>query len=202
MNTVSIVGNLSRDVEIRYSQGGSAIANCGIAVNKKWKDQATGQMKEKVMFIDITAYARTGEILNQYGRKGSKIGIVGELEFQQWTAQDGSKRSKHAINIKDLELLDPKPSNGNYQAQNQYADQQAQYDNGGQPQQNSGYSQPQQGTTQYAQNENGQPQQQYKDDGQPANYEQSQQYRNQNNNNGNSNPAPQGGYSDPQGQRQ
>ena len=170
MNNVSLVGNLTRDVEIRYTQSGSAIANAGIAVNKVWKN-SNGDKQEKAMFIDITAFGRQAEVLNQYARKGSKVSIVGELDFQTWTAQDGTRRSKHAVNIQNLGLLDPKNDNGGNQQQGyQQQPQQQEYQ---QPQQQ-GYQQ--------------QPQQQgYQDNqGQNSNY---------------GNTANQGGYGDSQGQR-
>ncbi len=106
-NKVVLVGNLTRDVEIRYSQSGSAIGSVGIATNRKWKSQ-TGEQKDEIMFIDLTFFGRTAEIANQYLRKGSKVLVDGRLVFQQWTAQDGSKRSKHAITVENLTMLDTK----------------------------------------------------------------------------------------------
>jgi len=82
-NKVVLVGNLTRDVEIRYSQSGSAIGNVGIATSRKWKSQ-TGEQKEEVMFIDLTFFGRTAEIANQYLRKGSKVLVDGRLVFQQY----------------------------------------------------------------------------------------------------------------------
>jgi len=159
-NKVVLVGNLARDVEIRYSQSGSAIGNVGIATNRKWKSQ-TGEQKEEVMFIDLTFFGRTAEIANQYLRKGSKVLVDGRLTLQQWTAQDGSKRSKHVVTVESLQMLDSKadsmnpnnnngygnqPSQNNYGSQNQsgnsYGEPQQQQSYG-QPQQNSGYGQPQ-----------------------------------------------------------
>lgn len=110
-----LTANLTRDVEIRYSQAGKAIGNFGLASNKIWKDQ-NGQSQEKAMFIDATCFGRTAEVANQYLRKGSKIAIQGEIDFQQWTAQDGSKRSKHVILIDKLEMLSS--TNGNNGGQN------------------------------------------------------------------------------------
>lgn len=114
-NKVVLVGNLTRDVEIRYAQSGSAIGNVGIATNRKWKSQ-TGEQKEEVMFIDLTFFGRTAEIANQYLRKGSKVLIDGRLVLQQWTAQDGTKRSKHAITVDVLQMLDSRADaqNPNY----------------------------------------------------------------------------------------
>ncbi|MBN2825987.1 MAG: single-stranded DNA-binding protein [Campylobacterales bacterium] len=103
-NKVILVGNLTRDVEVRYSQGGSAIANSAIATSRKFKGN-DGQQKEEVMFIDITFFGRTAEIANQYLRKGSKVLVEGRLSFQQWVAQDGSKRSKHSVTVENLQML-------------------------------------------------------------------------------------------------
>ncbi len=103
-NKVILMGNLTRDVEIRYSQGGSAIGNTGIATNRKWKSQ-TGEQKEEVMFVDLTFFGRTAEIANQYLRKGSKVLVDGRLSLDQWTAQDGTKRSKHAVIVENLQML-------------------------------------------------------------------------------------------------
>jgi len=159
-NKVVLVGNLTRDVEIRYSQSGSAIGNVGIATSRKFKTQ-TGEQKEEVLFVDLTFFGRTAEIANQYLRKGSKVLVDGRLVFQQWTAQDGTKRSKHAITVENLQMLDTKADSqalAQGQRTNGYAEQQAQNSYGGQqPNQNSygggGYNAPQQ------QQSYGQPQQ-------------------------------------------
>lgn len=159
-NKVVLVGNLTRDVEIRYSQSGSAVGNVGIATSRKWKSQ-TGEQKDEVMFIDLTFFGRTAEIANQYLRKGSKVLVDGRLQFQQWTAQDGSKRSKHSITVDNLQMLDSKADsmnqNGGYSEpmgsnnnpmgggmNNSYnaPQQHANYQNNGYNQ-NQGYTQPQ-----------------------------------------------------------
>ena len=104
-NKVILLGNLTRDVEVRYSKGGTAIGNTGIATNRKWKDQS-GEQKEEVMFIDISFFGRTAEIANKYLRKGSQILIEGRLVLDQWTSQDGTKRSKHVIAVQEMKMLD------------------------------------------------------------------------------------------------
>ena len=134
-NKVVLVGNLTRDVEIRYSQGGAAIGKVGIATSHKWKSQ-TGEQKEEVMFIDLTFFGRVAEIANQYLRKGSKVLIDGRLVLEQWTAQDGTKRSKHSITVESMKMLDSKGDNqgsggggyatgqsGGYNSQSQAPDQ-------------------------------------------------------------------------------
>ncbi len=148
-NKVVLVGHLTRDVEIRYSQSGSAIGNVGIATSRKWKSQ-TGEQKEEVMFIDLTFFGRTAEIANQYLRKGSKVLVDGRLTFQQWTAQDGTKRSKHVITVESLQMLDSKADAMNPNNNNGYYNQASQNNyGGGEPQQQQSYGQPQQSS--YAQ---------------------------------------------------
>jgi single-strand DNA-binding protein len=140
-NKVVLVGNLTRDVEIRYAQSGSAIGNVGIATSRKFKTQ-TGEQKEEVMFIDLTFFGRTAEIANQYLRKGSKVLVDGRLKLEQWTAQDGSKRSKHAIIVENLQMLDSKADSQNPNHDNGYGNQPSQNSYGGQqqqPNQNSSY---------------------------------------------------------------
>ena len=106
-NKVILAGNLTRDIEVRYTQSGAAIGNTGIASTRKFKSQ-TGEQKEEVLFVDITFFGRTAEIANQYLRKGSKILVDGRLKLDQWTAQDGSKRSKHSITVESMTMLGSK----------------------------------------------------------------------------------------------
>ncbi len=106
-NKVILVGNLTRDVEIRYTQSGSALAKVGIATNRRFKS-STGEMKDETMFIDLTFFGRTAEIANQYLRKGSKVLVEGRLILEQWVAQDGTKRSRHSITVENMQMLDTK----------------------------------------------------------------------------------------------
>ncbi|NOR57189.1 MAG: single-stranded DNA-binding protein [Sulfurimonas sp.] len=106
-NQITLVGNLTRDIEVRYAQSGTAIANTGIATSKKFKTQS-GEQKEEVMFIDITFFGRSAEIANQYLKKGSKVLIAGELKLDQWTDQQGQKKSKHSVTVKEMKMLGSK----------------------------------------------------------------------------------------------
>ncbi|DAB27761.1 MAG: single-stranded DNA-binding protein [Sulfurimonas sp. RIFOXYD12_FULL_33_39] len=124
-NKVILVGNLTRDIELRYSQGGMAIANSAIATSRKFT--VNGEKKEEVCFVDITFFARSAEIANQYLRKGSKILVEGRLNFDQWVDQNGQKRSKHSVVVETMQMLDSKNDN---QGGNDY-----------QPQQQAGYQQ-------------------------------------------------------------
>jgi single-strand DNA-binding protein len=115
-NKIILAGNLTRDVEVRYTQSGSAIGNTAIATSRKFKS-ATGEQKEEVLFVDLTFFGRTAEIANQYLRKGSKVLVDGRLKLDQWTAQDGSKRSKHSVTVENLQMLGSKDeAQGGYNA--------------------------------------------------------------------------------------
>jgi single-strand DNA-binding protein len=106
-NKIILAGNLTRDVEVKYSGANLAIGNTGIAVNRKFKSKM-GEDKEEVLFVDLTFFGRTAEIANQYLRKGSKVLVEGKLKLDQWTDQSGGKRSKHSITVESLQMLDSK----------------------------------------------------------------------------------------------
>jgi single-strand DNA-binding protein len=114
-NKIILAGNLTRDVEVRYTQSGSAIGSTAIATSRKFKS-ATGEQKEEVLFVDLTFFGRTAEIANQYLRKGSKVLVDGRLKLDQWTAQDGSKRSKHSVTVENLQMLGSKDDSQGYNA--------------------------------------------------------------------------------------
>ena len=107
-NKIILVGNLTRDIELRYSQGGMAIAKTAIATSRKFT--SNGEKKEEVCFVDVTFFGRSGEVANQYLRKGSKILVEGRLNFEQWTDQNGQKRSKHSVTAETMQMLDTKGS--------------------------------------------------------------------------------------------
>jgi len=107
-NKIILVGNLTRDVEIRYTGANLAIETTGIAaVNRKFKSQ-TGESKEETLFVDLSLFGRTAEIANQYLKKGSKVLVEGKLRLDQWVDQSGQKRSKHDITVEVLQILDTK----------------------------------------------------------------------------------------------
>ena len=106
-NKVILVGNLTRDIEMKYTQGGMAIAKTAIATSRKFKSN-TGEQKEEVCFVDITFFGRSSEVANQYLHKGSKILVEGKLVFEQWTDQNGQKRSKHGVTVDIMQMLDSK----------------------------------------------------------------------------------------------
>ena len=101
---IIIAGYLTRDIEMNYAQSGTAIANTAIATSRKYKSQS-GEQKEEVLFVDLTFFGRTAEIANQYLRKKSKVLVDGRLKLDQWTAKDGSRRSKHSVTVESLQML-------------------------------------------------------------------------------------------------
>jgi single-strand DNA-binding protein len=130
-NKVILVGNLTRDIELRYSQGGMGIAKTAIATSRKYT--SNGEKKEEVCFVDITFFARSAEIANQYLRKGSKILVEGRLNFDQWIDQNGQKRSKHSVIVETMQMLDSKGDAQTHQPHQEVQQQQQQ--SYGQPQQ-------------------------------------------------------------------
>jgi len=124
-NKIILVGNLTRDIEIRYSQSGVGIAKTAIATSRKFT--SNGEKKEEVCFVDITFFGKSAEVANQYLRKGSKILVEGRLNFEQWTDQNGGKRSKHSVIVESMQMLDSKSDNQSNNAQaNQSYQQQGQ----------------------------------------------------------------------------
>jgi len=136
-NKVILVGNLTRDIELRYSQAGMAIAKTAIATSRKFT--SNGERKEEVMFIDITFFGRSGEVANQYLRRGSKILVEGRLNFEQWVDQNGQKRSKHSVTVETMQMLD---SRGDAQNMGQMGANQQNMNQNSYSQQPQSYQQP------------------------------------------------------------
>ncbi|HZV34376.1 MAG TPA: single-stranded DNA-binding protein [Verrucomicrobiae bacterium] len=104
-NKVILIGNLTRDPELRYTPKGMAIAKLGIAVNRTWRNEA-GESKEEVTFIDVDAFGRQAETLAQYLKKGSPLMIEGRLKLDQWDdKQTGQKRSKMGVVLEGFQFL-------------------------------------------------------------------------------------------------
>ncbi len=129
-NRVVLVGNLTRDIELRYTTAGAAIGNSAIAVTRKFN--VNGEKREETCFIDITFFGKQAEIANQYLSKGSKLLVEGRLKFDQWTDNNGQNRSKHTISVENMEMLGGQQQGGYNQNSNQG------YQQGGY--QNNGYS--------------------------------------------------------------
>jgi single-strand DNA-binding protein len=106
-NKVILAGNLTRDPELRYTGNGMAIAKFALAVNRKWKDGNTGDMKEEVTFVDIDAFGKQAETIGQYLKKGRPILIEGRLKLDQWEdKQTQQKRSRLGVVLESFSFLD------------------------------------------------------------------------------------------------
>jgi len=113
-NKVIMIGNLTRDIELKYIPSGAAVAKGAIATSHKYKTQ-TGEQKDEVCFLDFSVFGKSAEILNQYVRKGSKVMLEGRLVFEQWTANDGANRSRHTLRVETFKFLDSKADGMNNQ---------------------------------------------------------------------------------------
>ncbi len=112
LNKVQLIGNLTREPELRYTTGGTPVVTFGLATNKSWKDQ-DGNMKEVAEFHNIVAWNKMAEICQQLLSKGMKVYIEGSLTTRSWEAEDGSTRYKTEVRVNDMILLDNKGKQGN-----------------------------------------------------------------------------------------
>lgn len=122
-NKVILVGNLARDIELRYLNTGGAIGKTAIATNRKYT--LNGVKKEEICFIDLPFWGKSAEIANQYLKKGSQVLIEGRLMFESWQGNDGKTCSKHSITVENMKMLggaptSQKPTQQNNQYQNSY----------------------------------------------------------------------------------
>lgn len=111
-NKVILMGNLTRDPELRYTPKGTAIAKIGVAVNRVWTNEA-GEKKEEVTFVDVDIFGRTAENVGQYMRKGRPILVEGRLKLDQWDdKQTGQKRSRLGVIAETVQFLGGAPGGG------------------------------------------------------------------------------------------
>lgn len=103
-NKVFLMGNLTRDPELRYTPGGTAVAEFGLAVNRQWRGQ-DGEKRDETCFVDITAWGRQAEVINQYMKKGRSLFVEGRLQYDQWEGQDGQKRSKLRVVLENFQFV-------------------------------------------------------------------------------------------------
>lgn len=105
-NRVFLLGNLTRDPELRYTPKGTAVVKLGLAVNRTWRDE-TGATKEEVTFVDVDAFGRQAETLSQYMRKGRPLFVEGRLRLDTWEdKQTNQKRSKLGVVLESFQFLD------------------------------------------------------------------------------------------------
>jgi len=103
-NKVLLMGNLTRDPQLSYLPSQTAVVEFGLATNRQWKGK-DGEDRSEVCFVDCRAFGRQAENINKYLSKGTPLFLEGRLTFDSWTAQDGSKRSKHRVTVENFQFL-------------------------------------------------------------------------------------------------
>ena len=117
INRVVLVGNLTKDPELRHTPSGTAVCKLRLAVNTRQKDQATGEWGDKPNYFDVTVWGNQGESCAQYLSKGRPVGVDGRLDWREWEAQDGTKRQAVEIIAESVQFLG---SRGDSEGQSQY----------------------------------------------------------------------------------
>lgn len=106
LNKVMLIGNLTRDPEMRYTPSGTSVCEIGLAINRFWNDSQSGERREQTCYVDCSAFGRQAETLSRYMRKGRPLFVEGRLDFQTWEAKDGGgKRSKLKVIIENFQFL-------------------------------------------------------------------------------------------------
>lgn len=112
-NRVILVGNLTRDPQVKYTPGGQAVSEIGLAVNRSWFDKGANQKREEVTFVDVTLWGRTAEIAGEYLGKGRQVLIEGRLQLDQWDDKEsGQKRSKLRVVCENMTMLGSRQEGG------------------------------------------------------------------------------------------
>lgn len=104
LNKVFLIGNLTRDPEMRYTPSGIAVVNLRLAVNRRYRDKA-GEQKEEVCFVTVTAWDKQAEVCNQYLQKGKPVFVEGRLQSRSWETSDGQKRNVLEIRAERIQFL-------------------------------------------------------------------------------------------------
>ena len=110
-NKVIMLGNLTRDPQLSYLPSQTPVVEFGLASSRRWKSN-DGTQREEVCFVDCRAYGRMAENINKYCKKGRPLLVEGRLTFDQWEAQDGSKRSKHRVTVESFTFIGGGQSGG------------------------------------------------------------------------------------------
>lgn len=111
LNRVMLMGNLTRDPEMRYLPSNTAVTALGMAINRRWRNQQ-GEQQEEVTFIDCEAFGKVAELLHQYMRKGRPLYVEGRLKLDQWQDKEGHNRSKLKVIVESFQFIDSRPGGG------------------------------------------------------------------------------------------
>lgn len=106
VNKAILIGNLGSDPEVRYTAGGTAVANLRLATTDQWKDKQSGERQERTEWHRLVCFGRLGEISGEYLKKGSKIYVEGRLQTRKWQGQDGQDRFTTEVVVNDMQMLD------------------------------------------------------------------------------------------------
>ena len=112
INRVFISGNLTRDPELRATQGGTSVLRIGLAVNDRARNQQTGEWDDRATFVDCVVFGKRAEALAGMLAKGQRVAIDGRLRYSSWEAQDGSRRSKLEVVVEEIEFMSPRQGGG------------------------------------------------------------------------------------------
>jgi single-strand DNA-binding protein len=112
VNKAILIGNLGRDPETRYTQGGSAVARFSIATSESWRDKQTGEQQERTEWHNVVCFARLAEIAGEYLKKGSKVYIEGRIQTRKWQDQNGQDRYTTEIIANEMQMLDSRGGGG------------------------------------------------------------------------------------------
>jgi single-strand DNA-binding protein len=108
-NKVILLGNLTRDPELRYTPQGAAVCEFALALNSVYTNKQTGQKVEEVSYIDLVAWGKTGETIAEYMKKGRQIMVEGRLKQDRWDSQDGKKMSKVRVTVESFTFVGARP---------------------------------------------------------------------------------------------
>ena len=104
-NRVILMGNLTRDPEVKFLPSGTSVANFGLAMNERYTDRETGEQKENPCFVDVEAWGRQAEVIGEHFTKGRPILVEGSLKYDSWEAEDGTKRNRLRVRLQRFQFV-------------------------------------------------------------------------------------------------
>jgi single-strand DNA-binding protein len=131
LNLVVLIGNLGADPEIRTTPSGIKVAKMRLAVNDIWTNRTSGEKEKRTHWVDLNAWDRQAQTAERFLTRGQRIAVRGSLEYREWTGQDGVKRSKLEVRVREMVMLSPKDSSGSASNWNRQANNSDNYDDSG-----------------------------------------------------------------------
>lgn len=104
-NRVILMGNLTRDPEVKFLPSGTSVANFGLAMNERYTDRETGEQKDNPCFVDVEAWGRQAEVIGEHFTKGRPILVEGSLKYDSWEAEDGTKRNRLKVRLQRFQFV-------------------------------------------------------------------------------------------------